>query len=182
MDVDGYCSEEISLLCLLMLCEATPTHLYRSSEYGRVKSGVLPQASGSAHLILRLFERPSDTRPGNTQNIAWIQNAGSLRCPQMEAVELKQKCSKALHRSRLCLLFEEASPIHNYGWSDRSPSTIIAQATHLTCKEVLGKVVIYIAKETECFLPHNCKSGLFTRNEEDIHSKVEVDFSEESTC
>ena len=36
-----------------------------------MRSGVLHQASGGAHLILRIFERPSRTLPGTTQTKAW---------------------------------------------------------------------------------------------------------------
>ena len=55
-----------------------------------VRSGVLHQESGGAHLILKLFEHPSHTLPGNTQAKAWIQNARSLHSLQMEALALEQ--------------------------------------------------------------------------------------------
>ena len=42
------------------------------NEDRRVRSGVLHQASGGAHLILKLFERPSPTQPGTSQTKSWI--------------------------------------------------------------------------------------------------------------
>ena len=90
VDVDRYCSEVISLL-LLMYCKGKLAHLCWSIEGRRVRSGVLHQALGGAHLILKLFERQSHTLPGNTQPKPWIQNARSLHSLQMEALALKQK-------------------------------------------------------------------------------------------
>ena len=63
---DGTCGGRRSLLFRSDLSSARDvmqryTHLYWSNEDRRVRSGVLHQASGGAHFVQKLFERPSHT-------------------------------------------------------------------------------------------------------------------------
>ena len=99
--------------------------VYRSNENRRVRSGFLRQASG-AHLILKIFQRPSHTLLGNVQTKAWIQNATPLHSYRWKLLGYNIMIKGACRRiaDRFCSSGVPES-IHDHSWVEHPRATAV---------------------------------------------------------